>query len=114
LAVTMNRLPGSAAGLPVERRQLAARFVDCIGADLVEIGVDRVEKPLSMVDGEKRGIDQRNLSMPPGPRGRIYPVDTDAVPRTLRFGVVEAPTYTSIFAAFGAICVTAGQVVKLV
>jgi hypothetical protein len=83
----------AAAGLPVERRQPAARFVDRIGADLVEIGVDLVEKPLVIVYGEKPRIgDGDQLHMCPPARGRIHPVDVDAVAMPLRSGVVKAPT----------------------
>ena len=76
----------AAAGLPVERGQTAARLVDRVGADFVEIGVDRIEKSLGMVDGEERRINQRHLlHLRPVARNRVDPVDVDAVAMAFAF-----------------------------
>src|SRR5262245_36246911 len=69
----------TAAGLPVERRDAPGLLVDRIGADLVEVGMDRIEKALRPVEYQEGGVDDfEELFVPPGARGRVYSVDVDA------------------------------------
>ena len=51
----------AAAGLPVERRDMPALLVDRIGADLVEVGMHRIEKALRPVGS----IDRCTGFLPP-------------------------------------------------
>ena len=77
----------AAAGLPIERCDMAVLLVDRIGADLVEVGMHRVEKALSPVERQERGVcDLEELLVGPRARGRVHPVDVDAaaVPLALR------------------------------
>src|SRR5690349_3959297 len=47
----------AAAGLSVERRDAPGLLIDRIGADLVEVGMDRIEKALRAVERQERGVD---------------------------------------------------------
>jgi hypothetical protein len=65
--------------LPVERRDAPGLLVDRIGADLVKVGMDRIEKALRPVERQERGVDEFDeLFVGPGARGRVHPVDVDA------------------------------------
>jgi hypothetical protein len=46
----------AAAGLPVERRNVTALLVDPIGADLVEVGMYRIQKALRPIEVRKEGL----------------------------------------------------------
>src|SRR6516225_3880467 len=62
-------------------------LVDGIGADLIEVGMHRVDKSLSPIDREERGVDDlEQLLVGPGPRGRIDAVDVDAASMPLAIG----------------------------
>src|SRR5436190_21005488 len=69
----------AAAGLSVERGNAPGLLVDRIGADLVEVGMDRIEKALRRVERQEGGVgDFEELFVTPGARGWVHPVDVDA------------------------------------
>jgi hypothetical protein len=77
----------AAAGLPVERDDVPGLLVDRIGADLIEVGMHRIEKALRPSERQKRGIvDLEELLLGPVAGGRVHSVDIDAaaVPLALR------------------------------
>ena len=77
----------AAAGLPIERRNVPVLLVDRIGADLVEVGMHRIEKALRAVERQKGGVDDfEELLLGPDARCRVNPVDADtaAMPFALR------------------------------
>ena len=58
---------------------MSGLLVDRVGADLVEVGMDRIEKALRPVERQEGRVgDFEELFVAPGTRGRVHPVDVDA------------------------------------
>ena len=76
----------AAAGLPVQRLDVPGLPVDGVGADLVEIGMHRVEHTLVSIQDEEGGVDGfEQLFVGPVARGPVDPVDVDAA--TMAFAI---------------------------
>jgi hypothetical protein len=82
----------AAAGLPIERRDMPGLLIDRIGAELVEVGVYRIEKAARPVERQEGRVnDLEELFAAPGARGRVRPIDVDAAAMPFALRVVKAP-----------------------
>jgi hypothetical protein len=67
-------------------------LIDRIGAELVEVGVYRIEKAARPVERQEGRVnDLEELFAAPGARGRVRPIDVDAAAMPFALRVVKAP-----------------------